>query len=293
MELIFEDMAVEQGDSVEIPAWEMGECASLEDITAQQVEMVAKQYALQPWETRVDVPDWAREVALVATIHGQHYSGYIFNDYAKMLTSLQWLAERFDPRRTLVYLPGWEGRYYWQYGDYRPDPRMGGNEGFERLMQGGHALGFHLMPMFGINVANRGLPNFEQWGEPAVFTSAGGNQAGLSVDWDGSRHYDHGWGRQLNPGAQIWQNRLVQQVTGLVDHCGFEAVFLDITAAFWNDPHNDVVAGTTRMVERIRANRPHLLVAGEGWYDGLGAVTPLVLVRSHRRCVALARPAHP
>ena len=62
-----------------------------------------------------------------------HWSGYTFNTYADMLEIIRVVADRIDGQRVLAYLPGWEGRYYWQYGDYRPSPELGGEEGFAAL----------------------------------------------------------------------------------------------------------------------------------------------------------------
>ena len=276
VELIHEELATEVTGALIVPPWEVGPCDTREGALEEQAAHVARAYDLVPWSERRDVPNWARDIALVASIHCQHYTGYIFNDYARVLDTIRWLTDRIEPRRLLVYLPGWEGRYYWQYGAYRPDPRMGGDEGFAHLVSAARALGVHVMPMFGINIVNRDTENYEQWGAPAAFTSAGGNPAGGSVDWDGSRHYDHGWGSLLNPGGRTWQARLVGQIRGLIERYGFDGVFLDISAAWWNDPKYNVYDGTVGLIARIREGHPEILVAGEGWYDAVGSVTPLM-----------------
>lgn len=276
VELIFEDLAMNMGQKVSVPLWEIGTCTDPVEIVSEQMAHVEQAYKLVPWEERSDVPQWTKEIALVAAIHCQHWSGYIFNDYARVLESIRWLAKRIDPRHVLLYLPGWEGRYYWQYGDYRPDPRMGGEAGFRELMQGARDLGMHVMPMFGMNVVNASTENYERWGATATFTSAGGYPSSGSVDWDGSRHYDHGWCRLVNPGAPTWQKRLVEQVINLIDAYEFKGVFLDISAAWWNDPNHPVYEGTKILIDKIREHHPEVLIAGEGWYDGIGALTPLM-----------------
>lgn len=276
VELIHEEDATVAGRSIDVPVWEVTTPATLDEIHGRHAAEMVRSHGLLSWEERPDVPAWTREVSLVAAIHGQHWTGYIFNDYAAILRTIRWLAERIEPRRLLAYLPGWEGRYYWQYGDYRPDPRMGGEAGLADLVAGAAQLGVRLMPMFGINYANRGIANFERWGAPALALTAGGIGGGRTCDWDGSRHYDHGWGAALNPGAPTWQNRLVEQISALVDRYGFDAVFLDISAVWLNDPAHHVFGGVVELVRRLREGRPELLVAGEGWYDAMGAVTPLV-----------------
>lgn len=97
-----------------------------------------------------------------------------------------------------------------------------------------------------------------------------------SGDWDSSRHYDHGSSSSLNPGAPGWQNRLVSQITGLIDRYGFNGVFLDISALWVNDPNHYLYDGIMKLVQRIREGRPDVLIAGEGWYDAIGVATQLV-----------------
>ena len=38
---------------------------------------------LVPWDTRPDVPSWARDIRLCLTLHGMHWSGYTFNTSAQ------------------------------------------------------------------------------------------------------------------------------------------------------------------------------------------------------------------
>jgi hypothetical protein len=277
VELIHEGLATEPDDTLVVPPWEVGPYGTRDEAIGAQMEHVERAYGLVPWEQRADVPAWAREIALVAAIHCQHWTGYTFNDYARALAAIEWLADRIEPRRVLAYLPGWEGRYYWHYGAYHPEPRLGGEEGFAALMARARELGVHVMPMFGLNYASKNLENFEQWGAPAAYATAGGNAGGGSVDWDGSRHHDHGTGTLLNPGAPTWRHRLVSQIRALMDRYRFDGVYLDISAAWWNDPRHDVYDGAVGLIRAIRAGRPEVLVAGEGWFDAIGAATPLVM----------------
>ncbi|MBQ6678462.1 MAG: hypothetical protein IJM76_00430 [Lachnospiraceae bacterium] len=275
-ELIHEEQAVCFSSRIEVPEWEIAVCGSVEEAYREHIQEITKSYGFVKWEERKDVPVWLKNVSLVAAIHGQHWTGHIFNDYAAMLKAAQRLSEKIDPSKVLLYLPGWEGRYYWQYGDYRPDVRMGGPEGFARLIDGAHALGMHVMPMFGMNVVATHLSDYRRWGEPSRVTSASGNRNEGSVDWDGSRHFDHASNVSVHPGAPQWKNRFCDQVRELVDDYGFDAVFLDIMARWRNDPNGDYYEGVKQMVERIHLDHPQLLISGEGWYDALTALTPLV-----------------
>ncbi len=279
IEIVVEDNGIgfdASNNCITVPEWEIGTGNSVGEIYASHMEHVKKSYHLEPWETRKDVPEWAREISMVASIHCQHWTGYIFNSYKQVLENIRKLCEKIEPRRILAYLPGWEGRYYWKYGNYCPDERMGGEEGFRRLCQGARDLGVHLMPMFGINIVGSHYDNYEEWGRTSEFRSPSGNEYGGSVDWDGSRHYDHGSNRNLNPAAPKWQNRLFTQVTSLMDLYGFDAAFFDIAAVWMNDPNYYVYDGIRILTARLKAHNPQMLIAGEGWYDGLAACIPLL-----------------
>jgi hypothetical protein len=65
---------------------------------------LAGAFHIPRWDTRTDSPDWLRRTALVVTLHGMHFSGYVFNDYARMLVILKWMATRMPAGRVLVFL---------------------------------------------------------------------------------------------------------------------------------------------------------------------------------------------
>jgi hypothetical protein len=281
VELIHEDAAHEMTSRSEVPAWRIGRCADPAEVVGEHRAQVERAFAgagLGDWASRADVPDWMRHISLVVALHGMHWSGYAFNTYAQMLEALEWICRRIDGRRVLAYLPGWEGRYYWQYGHYRPEPRLGGPGGFRRLVEGAHALGVKLNPMFGGNCANTGTENFEQWGAGSHLRSAGGAIfQGNKPDWDVARAHDTNWQAWLNPGAPGWRNRLVMQVSDLVETYGLrdDALFFDTHHVWENDPDHAVWEGLVLLRDELRRRFPGLLVTGESWYDALGAVTPV------------------
>jgi hypothetical protein len=275
-ELVFEELAPEMGTSAHTAPWRIGRCADASAIVEQQIALVEDAYGLEAWESRRDVPAWSREIALVAALHGMHWSGRIFNTYGQMLDALRWITARIEGRRVLAFLPGWEGRYYWQYGDYRPEPRLGGDEGFRRLAEGARELGVVLMPMFGMNCANTNAPGYDAWGAPSELRSPGGLAfQGNRPDWDVSRAHDPGWQAWLNPGAPAWRERLIDQVSALVERYQLPAVFFDTQHVWINDAQHAMYEGMALLRDELRHRFPELLIAGEGWYDALGAITPV------------------
>lgn len=61
VELIFEEAAVRMTNEIEMPVWEIGSGNSISEIYEPYQKHVEKSYCLQPWESRKDVPDWARK----------------------------------------------------------------------------------------------------------------------------------------------------------------------------------------------------------------------------------------
>ncbi|MGQ9848686.1 MAG: DUF6259 domain-containing protein [Aggregatilineaceae bacterium] len=276
LECIHEEDARWFDRRMDVPLWVLDTGVEPVTFRTEQLAFAESAFGLMPWERRADVPAWARDIRLCLTLHGMHWSGYVFNTYEDMRRIIRFVVERLEGRHILAYLPGWEGRYYWQYGDYRPDSRLGGEEGFAALCQEARALGVHVMPMFGGNCANAWSPNFHTFGPSSYMKSATRNVFhGNQPDWDTSRAHDTGWQAWLNPGAPAWQNELCRQIERLIDRYGFDAVFLDTVEVWTNDPDFNVREGYRALVERLRADRPDLLVTGEDWWDGLLGIFPM------------------
>src|SRR5207248_2541469 len=196
---------------VRVPTWRVGRAVTLEAAVAPHYAHLARAYRWPRWETRGDVPVWLRRTALVVTLHGMHFTGYVFNDYARMHAILEWIATQIPAERVLVFISAWDGRYYWDYPTYRAAERLGGEAGFRRLVEGAHRLGFRVMPMFGANAANRRLPNFAQFADAAT-ERVDGDRFDLNwVDWDNDRHQE-GFGAYMNLGVESWRHWLTARI---------------------------------------------------------------------------------
>ncbi len=276
IECIHEEDARWFDTQIEVPTWVVAPESDIASFRNEQLVFNEAELGLVPWEHRTDVPDWVRDIRLCLTIHGMHWSGYVFNNYRQMLETIRFAADRIDGRHVLAYLPGWEGRYYWQYGDYRPEPLLGGEDSFAQLCREAGALGVHIMPMFGVNCANSWLPNFHTFGPSSYMKSATRNVFhGNQPDWDMSRIHDTGWQAWLNPGASAWQTELSRQILVLADRFDFDAVFLDTAEVWINDPDFNIREGLHQLNNRLRESHPELLVTAEDWWDGLLNIFPI------------------
>ncbi|MDA3624924.1 hypothetical protein [Saccharopolyspora oryzae] len=242
------------------------------DLTAH-MSFVEGAQGLQPWETRPDVPEWMRHIALVVTLHGQHWTGYVFNTFPRMAEALRFIAQHIEPHRVLAYVPGWEGRYYYVYPQYRPGEDLGGAEGFAAFTRTARQLGVRLMPMFGGHGAN--VVQYPPW-EKSVLRNDTDRYVELlnRPDWDSDRV---GEGDQvfLNPGEPEFRAHLVDSISATVDNFGVDAAFLDTLGFWFNEPRHDVFDGYRQLVGDLRSRHPELLLAVEGWWDALSGLFPL------------------
>ena len=256
------------------PPWRIARDTTVEAAANAHYDHLASAFHIPRWDTRSDAPDWLKRTALVVTLHGEHFSGYVFNDYARMLVTLKWMATRMPAERVLVFLASWDGRYYWDYPLYRPSDRMGGEAGFRTLVREARALGFRMMPMFGANTANRQQPAFAQVADAAT-SKIDGDRMDLNwVDWDNDRHQD-GWLSYMNLGVESWRTWLGDRIADVIDRYGVDAYFLDIVGGWVNNPKADMHEGTRQLVAAMRRRFPDVPAVGEMHYDALLEFIPM------------------
>jgi hypothetical protein len=251
-------------------------CDTAEEIRTDfgtHLGFIEQAYALPRWEERADVPAWMRDIRLVVTLHGQHWTGYVFNTFDRMVEALRFVTRHMPGEQVLAYLPGWEGRYYYAYPFYRPGEAMGGDLAFRRLLAAARDLGVRIMPMFGANGVNARL--YPDW-ERAAFRNRTGRVVRLVnfPDWDSDRA---GEDDQvfLNPGEPGFRRHLCEQVSAAVADYNLDGVFLDTSACWFNDPRYNLYDGYRVLLGDLRERNPGLLIAGEGWWDGLLGLFPV------------------
>ena len=274
MEAIYEHDGWRNDTRVSVPRWRLGRATSFEAALQPHVEHIEKAYRLKAWDARDDVPNWMRQTALVTTLHGMHYTGFMFNDYSRMLEILQWMATQIPPNRVLAFISAWDGRYYWDYPEYKASARMGGEAGFKKLITEGQKLGFTMMPMFGANSANRKLPEWSKISGGATYKIDGDVYNLNWVDWNNDRHQD-GWLTYMNLGADPWRTWMEGRIADAIERYGVDAYFLDIVGGHVNSTNGDMHDGTRRLVANLRAKYPKVACVGEMPYDALYEFIPM------------------
>ena len=274
VEAIYEHDAWRNDRRVAVPRWRVGRATSFESAMQPHFEHLERAYRLPAWETRSDVPAWMRQLAMVTTLHGMHYTGFIFNDYARQLEILRWMATQIPAERVLVFLSAWDGRYYWEYPNFEADRRMGGEAGFRRLISEGQRLGFKMMPMFTANAANRKLPVWPRIADAAT-AKIDGNVYNLDwVDWNNDRHQD-GWLTYMNLGVPSWRQWMAGRIADVIERYRIDAYFLDIVGGHVNSTNGDMHEGTRQLVTELRAKYPTVACVGEMPYDALYEFIPM------------------
>ena len=272
IDLVHEEDARRFANSMEVPAWELHPNASLLEVIARRQQILEQRAGLVVWEKRNDVPAWARQVKLVVTLHGMHWSGYIFNDYRRMQQAVKWVCKRIPGNEVVFHLAGWEGRYYRKYGNSKADERMGGAAGLHTLVRAAQANGAHVLPFYSGNYPTPGLPGYETYGPSSVFESTNGFRwdpmRGYVVDWGQLRGTGmSGGGPALNPGAPAWRDHLIEQIAKLNEEFGFDGAYFDTQPSADNDGRYSALDGFRTIAEQLRARRPEFLIASESWFD--------------------------
>ncbi len=191
-----------------------------------------------------------------------------------MLDILRWTATQIPGDRVLVFLSSWDGRYYWDYPNYKVPDRMGGEAGFGKLIKEGQKLGFKMMPMFGANAANRKQPVWPKIANASTMKIDGDVYNLNWVDWNNDRHQD-GWLTYMNLGVDSWRSWLEGRISDIIQRFGVDAYFLDIVGGHVNDAHGDMHEGTRRLVMNLRTRHPSVLCVGEMPYDALHGFIPM------------------
>ena len=274
VEAIYEHDGWRNDRRVQMPAWRLGRTSSGDEAANLHFQHIEKSFSIPSWETRSDVTPWMRDIALVTTLQGQHYTGYMFNDYARMLEILRWMATQIPANRVMAFISAWDGRYYWDYPIYRASDRMGGVQGFTRLVSEAQKMGFKIMPMFGMNSANKKLPMWPTIAD-GLTHKIDGNEYNLDwVDWNNDRHQD-GWLGYMNLGVDSWRNHLEGRIADMIERYKVDAYFLDIAGGHVNSTNGDMHEGTRRLVMNLRAKYPNVLAVGEMPYDALHGFLPV------------------
>jgi hypothetical protein len=193
-------------------------------------------------------PGWVDDIQTVIIDNG--------DDMDKMRA----LAERLNPRQTLLYIPDWRrDGYDRNYPDYTP------REDFPQRMEQARRLGFRIMlhvNYFGCTPEN---PVYEQM-KPYHFRDP---FRGEPLYWDWQRADPPIKFAYINPAAKAWRELFVKRMVELCRLLKPDALHLDQTLCIYND-RNGIIDGMNAMQGNLALHRelrdalPEIALSGEG-----------------------------
>ncbi len=274
IELLSEQAGWDRRNAVETCRWRIAADADITAAARRHFATVEKNWNIPDFAARQDAPAWMKQLACVVALHGEHWTGYVFNDFARQLEILRWIARQIDPATVMVFLPGWDARYYWDYPAFTPGSRPGGEAGLKRLIREARKLGFRIALMFGSNVANPASPAFAQVADARLLDVYGSQFPANYVDWDGDRKGD-GSMVFMNLGVDSWRRHLTGRIADMLDRTGADAYFLDICGLWENNTQGDMLLGTRTLVSELAQRHPGVGAVAEMQYDAQMGFIPM------------------
>ncbi len=128
----------------------------------------------------------------------------------------------------LVYLPGWDGRYYWNYRVHRPSKACGGGEGLQGRVDGVHQLGMRVIPMFGFIASNYKKTRDLCLQQATCRTAYDLEETCDWTEWDEDLSTELIW-HSLNIGEAKFCDYFFKRLCWVTDTFGTDGIMLDIS----------------------------------------------------------------
>ena len=121
LDVVLECDGTEMSSTFVTPVVECGVKDNLDEIILKHSNHIKEVYGLDEYVECSIAPSWLKDISLVVTMHMQTFTGFIFHTYEQALEDMKKITSYLDGKNILVYLAGWEGRYYYKYGGDKPD----------------------------------------------------------------------------------------------------------------------------------------------------------------------------
>ena len=102
--------------------------------------------SLKPFRTAEVVPERQRDISLVLLLRAANWPPFIYNTFDQLCDRLKEVAQHIEPRYCLAYIEGFDGGYTAAGSEFWPGANVGGPEGFKRLVDCAHELGYLIAP---------------------------------------------------------------------------------------------------------------------------------------------------
>ena len=272
--IILEEIACRWNSQFKSPICSFQKVQKWQEAASKMCASLEKDLKVVSFEERTDFPSWAKEISLVVNLDGMGYFHERNHDFIQATERLKELSELFPPKKTLICMEGFMGRFDHSSASFNPAEELGGEEGFRKFMQVAHELGFYIMILGNVHgIGSELAEEHPDLLKEAQQRLASGHISGWLIDWnqDGTPewviHY-------ISPDDRRWRKILIDGIGSLVEKYDIDGYFLDQTCCCPNDPSHDHYRGLCALTAELRSRYPKLLVAGELLTDYLMPLTP-------------------
>lgn len=257
---------INRGESLDLPEWKIGKGVARLELVKERCADLEEYFGLLPLRKRKE-PDWISQIRLVVNLHGEHWTGHVFQTYEEMGGRLSVLCQEVPGNQVLAFLPAWDGRYYATYPFHEPSEELGGVKGLRKFLKTAHDLGAHVVAMLGgPNLAvYEAVKKYQLW-DAVMKTEHGDPLLQNWVDWDMDLAAE-GMGYLMNFGEPLYQDFMVDKTRTLLGNYGFDGVFLDGAIRYDNCQDYSPIQGIRDYCRRVQQEFPDKMLMGEDGYD--------------------------
>jgi hypothetical protein len=194
--------------------------------------------------------EWVKNIRTVTTIHGDRYDPALPDA----------LAKKLDPKKTLLYLPGWRrDGYDVNYPDYTP------GETVRPFVERAHALGFHVMlhtDLPGVTPTN---PDYALVRKYQVKDPYGKTLLGWYWDHPES---DRNRFAFIDPASKAYRDLFIRRLRPMIEEIQPDAIHLDVSGPMMNDGNGliegkNYAQGSVALHRALLSAFPDLVLGGE------------------------------
>ncbi len=184
-------------------------------------------FEAKPWGERGRFPEWLRAINFVLEIWGMAKDRPApLHTFEQMVARIRQWTNLHSPGKTLLYLPGFANHGIDSHApDYHPSKYLGGPEGFRRLMEVAHNLGYRVMIHTNALAMSYSQPLFRKFGRHQV-VDVFGRPLGWGLDIDGDWLAEP-YFAYLNPGVRAWGDLMEETLGELISDYQVDGIFLD------------------------------------------------------------------
>ena len=246
---------------------------------AEYRNWMAKTFKIKPLPQKQNFPNWAKNINFILEVWGaRRETQKPHHTFEQMIERLNEFKNLHDPRRTLLYLPGFaEHGIDSHIPDYNPSDLLGGEEKFKELVDTAHLLGFKVMIHtngLGMTYTHPKYPEFKKYQVVDAFGRLQGWAMDIDGDWLTEPYFAY-----INPGARAWSDLMIETLGRLIKEFQIDAVFLDQTLLAFNVKRGpDFIKGMRTHIERLQKAFPEILFAGEGLHEQVAGCLPVAQI---------------